>query len=321
LQPLPENAIRHGIAGFSETGARLGTDKETWQSQGLSCPCWDHRIKVSGRGLQRGMEARQHTIRVLIIDDEPLARTALENVLAARSEVEFFDSASNAFEALDKLGKCSYDVLLLDVNMPEVSGIELLGRLKENNLPMPSIVFVTAHAEHAITAFENHALDYVLKPFSSERIGEALDIAFRRTAAERAARPASTIPSLQKLTERQSARIAIKSKGRILFVDPDDVIAVQAEGNYVLLQRLVGSYLLRESISVMEEKLKPYGFIRIHRSVLVNAALVEEIQPWATGEYALRVKGGKEYTVTRTYKKNLANIAASWIGTDNFIDK
>jgi two-component system LytT family response regulator len=102
---------------------------------------------------------------------------------------------------------------------------------------------------------------------------------------------------------------------------PEDVIAVQAEGNYVLLQRTAGSYLLRESISVMEEKLKPYGFIRIHRSVLINAAFVEEIQPWVTGEYALRVRGGEEYTVTRTYKKNLKGIAASWIGADNFIEK
>ena len=99
------------------------------------------------------------------------------------------------------------------------------------------------------------------------------------------------------------------------------MFAVQAEGNYVLLQHTAGSYLLRESISVMEEKLKPYGFIRIHRSVLVNAAFVEEIQPWVTGEYALRVKGGKEYTVTRTYKKNLKGIAASWIGADSFIEK
>lgn len=266
------------------------------------------------------MEARPQTMRVLIVDDEPLARAALENVLVARSEVEFYDSAGDATEALDKLGKYSYDVLLLDINMPEVSGIELLGLLKENHLPMPSVVFVTAHAEHAIAAFENHALDYVLKPFSSERIGKALDLAFRRTAAERAARLIGALPRLQEFAERQSARIAIKAKGRILFLDPDDITAVQAEGNYVLLQRTAGSYLLRESISVMEEKLKPYGFIRIHRSVLVNTALVEEIQPWATGEYALRVKGGKEYTVTRTYKKNLKNIAASWIGIDSFVE-
>lgn len=95
----------------------------------------------------------------------------------------------------------------------------------------------------------------------------------------------------------------------------DDVAAVQAEGNYVLLKRETGSYLLRESISSIAEKLEVYGFIRIHRSVLVNTTFVEEIRPISTGEYGLRLRGGKEYTVTRTYKKNLKSLAEFWIGT------
>jgi DNA-binding LytR/AlgR family response regulator len=117
---------------------------------------------------------------------------------------------------------------------------------------------------------------------------------------------------------QQPAQIAIKANGRILFVDPAQVVAVQAQGNYVLLKRETGSYLLRESISVLAEKLRPYGFVRIHRSVLVNRSKVEEIKPWTTGEYGLRLKDGKEYTVTRTYKKNLRELATSWIGTDAF---
>jgi two-component system LytT family response regulator len=185
---------------------------------------------------------------------------------------------------------------------------------------LPSIVFVTAHDEHAIAAFRQHAVDYVLKPFSNERIHEALDLAFRRTEGERAAKLVGALPQLRQLSGRQSPRIAIKAKGRILFLDPGTVVAVQAEGNYVLMQgELAGSYLLRESISVMAEKLKPYGFIRIHRSVLVNSSFVEEIQPYLTGEYGLRVKGGKEYTVTRTYKKNLKSLAEFWIGSDKFL--
>jgi len=260
-------------------------------------------------------------MRVLIVDDEPLAQIALANVLAAREDVEHFDCANDAIEALDRLGKNTYDVLLLDINIPEVSGIELLDRLKESGRSIPSIIFVTAHAEHAITAFGKHADDYVLKPFSSERIDEALDVACRRSAAERAAKLVETLPQLQKLTPRHPARIAIKASGRILFIRPDEVQSVHAEGNYVLLQRDTGSYLLRESISVMAEKLKPYGFIRIHRSVLVNTACVEEIQPRITGEYGLRVRGGKEYTVTRTYRANLKRLATSWIGTDGFIER
>ena len=115
-------------------------------------------------------------------------------------------------------------------------------------------------------------------------------------------------------------KIAIKTKGKILLIHPGDILAVEAEGNYVLLRRLTDSYLLRESISTMAEKLQAYGFIRIHRSVLVNASAVEEIHPGTTGEYMLRIAGGREYMVSRTYKSNLRSLAHSWIGTDSFID-
>jgi two-component system LytT family response regulator len=260
-------------------------------------------------------------MRVLIIDDEPLAQVALGNILADRADVERVDVAGDAVEALEKLSSESYDVLLLDINMPEISGIELLDRMKCREEPLPSIVFVTAHAEHTLAAFRKHAVDYVLKPFSRERIDEALDAAFRRNTGERAAKLVEGLPQLQRLFQRPSEKIAIKARGRILFLDPNHVVAVHAEGNYVLLQREADSYLLRESISVMADKLKPYGFIRIHRSVLINSSFVEEIQPWASGEYGLRVRGGKEYTVTRSYKKNLKDIAASWIGIDSFVER
>src|SRR5579862_4245985 len=116
----------------------------------------------------------------------------------------------------------------------------------------------------------------------------------------------------------QSARIAIRAGGRILFIDTADVIAVEAKGNYVLLLHTASSHMLRESISTMEEKLNLHGFVRIHRSVLVNAALVEEIHLSSTGEYVLRVRGGREFTATRTYKKNLRLLAQLWIGIDGF---
>jgi len=114
------------------------------------------------------------------------------------------------------------------------------------------------------------------------------------------------------------SRIAIKAKGRILLIDPADVVTVQAQGNYVLLQRMSGSELLRESMSTVAEKLRPYGFVRIHRSVLINGSFVEEIHPLTTGEYVLRIKGGKEFHVSRTYKKNLHSITPLWFGTDGF---
>lgn len=260
-------------------------------------------------------------MRVLVVDDEPLARTAMENILSTRSDVEHFDLASNAVEALEKLAEQPFDVVLLDIDMPELSGIELVDRLKLCDRPVPAIVFVTAHDEHAIEAFEKNAIDYVLKPFSPERITEALARASRATSGERAARLLEALPQLQRLPRADKSRIAIKVKGRILFIDPAEVIAVQAEGNYVLLQRASDSHLLRESISVVAEKLKPYGFVQIHRSVLVNASFVEQIRPCLTGEYELRIKGGKEYTVTRTYKKNLKSLAESWISSSAFLSE
>jgi DNA-binding LytR/AlgR family response regulator len=256
-------------------------------------------------------------MRVLVVDDEPVSRTALANVLSARSDVDSFELASDAGEALDKLGRNSYDLLLLDINMPELSGIEFVDQLKQSDRPLPSIVFVTGQDQRVVTPLDKEAMDYAVKAFSSERIDKALDAAFRRTAGERETKMIGVLP-LQRIP-RPSPRIAIKAKGRILFIDPGVVIAVQAEGNYVLLQREGASYLLRESISEMAEKLEPYGFIRIHRSVLVNTSFVEEIQPCQTGEYELRVKGGKQYTVTRTYKKNLKSLAEFWIGTGAFL--
>ena len=123
---------------------------------------------------------------------------------------------------------------------------------------------------------------------------------------------------LEVIAKRQAPRIAFKAKGRILFLDLAEIVAVQAEGNYVSLQHGPNSYLLRESLSSMVEKLKPYGFIRIHRSVVVNILAVEEIQPLPTGEYRLRVKGGYEYLVSRTYKDNLVDLAQLWVGSECF---
>jgi CheY-like chemotaxis protein len=180
-------------------------------------------------------------------------------------------------------------------------------------------VFVTAHVEHAVAAFQRHTVDYVLKPLSNERINEALDRASRRAQGERAAKLIEALPQLQKLSRPCHPMIAIKAKGRILFINPGDVVAVQAEGNYVLLQRESDSYLLRESISMVAEKLKPYGFIRIQRSALVNTSFVVEIKPYSTGKYGLRVKGGKEYAVTSGYKKNLRPLTEFRIGSGMFL--
>jgi DNA-binding LytR/AlgR family response regulator len=124
------------------------------------------------------------------------------------------------------------------------------------------------------------------------------------------------VQQLELMAQRQTARIAFKAKGRFLFLDLAEVVAVKAEGNYISLQHPPNSHLLRESLSSIADKLKPYGFIRIHRSVLVNTSAVEQVQSLPTGEYRLRVRGGKEYFVTRTYKTSLRDLAQVWAGSE-----
>src|SRR5262249_22866671 len=157
----------------------------------------------------------------------------------------------------EKLATDSYDVLFLDIETPDVSRSELVDQLGKQNCSVSFILLVTAPAEHVIAAFEKYTTDYVLKPISAERIGEALDRASRRTEGERAVKLIAALPHLRRLSSRLlHTRMAIKTKGKILFLDPRDIVAVQAEGNYVLLQNKSGSYLLRESLSEVAEKLK-----------------------------------------------------------------
>jgi two-component system, LytTR family, response regulator len=262
--------------------------------------------------------AKLQNVHVLIVDDEPLARASLANLLMARGDVRHFDLAGDAVEALDRLTTASYDLVLFDINMPELSGMEFLERVNSLGNAAPSVIFVATHEEFAMGAGCDHAVGYVLKPFSESRMNEAISVALKRSEGERAVKLPE--PQFQKMIQRSPERIAIKTNGRILFIKPEEVLSVHAEGNYVLLQGEAGTYLLRESISTMAEKLEPYGFIRIHRSVLVNTCYVVEVHPHSTGDYCLRLRGGKEFRVTRSYKTNLKALATSWIGTDGFLE-
>jgi two-component system LytT family response regulator len=158
--------------------------------------------------------------------------------------------------------------------------------------------------------------EYALESTADRGFYEPVDRSLQPVTRVEAANLIRVLRQLEGIAKRRAARIAFKTKGRILFLDLAEIVAVQAEGNYVSLRHRPNPYLLRESLSSMAEKLRPYGFIRIHRSVVVNTSAVEEIQPLPTGEYRLRVKGGKEYLVTRTYKDNLRDLAQLWVGSE-----
>src|SRR5215469_435749 len=154
---------------------------------------------------------------------------------------------------------------------------------------------------------------YRLRPIAlASSTPAAFEIARLSTLSE-------TLIQLQRLLVRQAPRLAIKTQRRILFVSPAEVVAVEAKGNYVLLQLQTKSYLLRDAISAMADKLQPYGFVRIHRSVLINSSWVREIEPQPTGEYLVRTQDNREYAATRTYLRNLKSLAESWIGPVAFL--
>jgi DNA-binding LytR/AlgR family response regulator len=160
--------------------------------------------------------------------------------------------------------------------------------------------------------------EYTFKSTAEDGFYEPIDTPSVPVARVDAANLIRALQQLEVIAKRQAPRIACKANGRILFMDLAEIIAVQAEGNYVSLQHRPNPYLLRESLSSIAKKLKPYGFIRIHRSVVVNISAVEEIQPLPTGEYRLRVKGGKNYLVSRAYKDNLRDLAQLWVGSERF---
>jgi DNA-binding LytR/AlgR family response regulator len=161
--------------------------------------------------------------------------------------------------------------------------------------------------------------DYTLE-LTADEFCEVADTSLLAVTRVDAANFMRVLRQFEMIAKRQSPRLAFKAKGSILLLDLADILAVQAEGNYVSLQHRPNPYLVHESLSSIAGKLKPYGFIRIHRSVVVNISAVEEIQSLPTGEYRLRVKGGKEYLVTRTYKHNLRDLAQLWVGTERLCD-
>lgn len=251
-----------------------------------------------------------------MVDQEQTAQQSFAGVFGAREDVDSFDVANDNGEALEKLRQEAYDLLLLNVTLPSISGMELLDQLREDRHSIPSVIFVNAQQERVAATLQQQTVDHVLKLLSTDGLNQE-DIE-QGNASQWAMRLRDLLQIVRDAVRPRPPRIAIKTNGKILFIDPLQILSVHAEGNYVSLQKESGSYFLRESISEMVEKLKPYGFIRIHRSLLINGSMVEEIHPYAAGTYRVRMKGGNEYPVARSYRKNLRSLADFWIGSESF---
>ncbi|HEY3042149.1 MAG TPA: LytTR family DNA-binding domain-containing protein [Pyrinomonadaceae bacterium] len=247
-------------------------------------------------------------IRVLLVDDEPLAREMLREMLAGDPNVSIVGESCNGGEALEAIRVHSPDLLFLDVQMPEVGGFEVLASLDKEEIPY--VIFVTAYDQYAVRAFEVQALDYLLKPFDQERF----DVSWQRAKAQ-IIRDRNGVRDMDHrilalLEELKSGknyleRLVIKTAGRIYFLDTSEIDWIEAEGNYVSVHSAKKSHLLRETISSLESQLDPKRFVRIHRSSIVRLDFIQELQPWFHGEYRVILQDGTQLTLSRNHRDKL----------------
>lgn len=244
----------------------------------------------------------------LIVDDEPLARASLRTLLEREPDAITIFEARNGHEAVSLIHSERPDVVFLDVQMPEMNGFDVVRQV--GAAAMPDVVFVTAHDEFAIQAFEINALDYLLKPVSEERFAEAL----QRTRSNRRRRGDDSeriVALLQTLASppKTLTRIAVRSAGKTRFVDLEDVFWIQAAENYVELHTAASRHLVHATMQSMLGRLDPEAFVRIHRSVIVNVRHIKQIETAAPGEYALTLDNGICIQSSRTYSE----IIKSWV--------
>ena len=254
-------------------------------------------------------------VRTVIADDEHLARQKLAILLDAEPQVQIVAECQNGRQTIAAIRALQPDLLLLDIQMPDLDGFQVLSEMSSEQMPV--VVFTSAYDEYAIRAFEAHALDYLLKPFDHRRLHNALErvrAEFRRTREReitqrilgllaqvrsgRGTQPASTYDD----------RIVIKVNGRVVFLDLDDIDWVEAAANYVRFNVGKESYLFRETISRIAERLDPKLFVRIHRSTTVNIRKIKELISVNSGEYVVVLKGGKELSCSRGYRSALHEI-------------
>jgi len=243
-------------------------------------------------------------IQALIVDDEPLARQRVRLLLDDEPDVQVLGECSDGFEAVDQIQSAKPDLLFLDVQMPDMDGFEVLRRVPQGRLPV--VIFTTAHDRHALQAFEVNALDYLLKPFKPTRFKEAVRRARDLIANKHAG--ATTRGLLALLGQpptpgSQLTRLAVKTPGKVRFVELDQIQAIEAAGKYAVVHVGKEDHALRESMSSLESHLPPKRFLRISRSVIVNIDQVRELQPMFKGENRVVMKSGRSYPTTRPIRE------------------
>ncbi len=245
-------------------------------------------------------------IRVIVVDDQPLARERLVTLVGQEAGMEVVAACGDGREAVSAITRLAPDLVFLDMQMPELDGFGVIAAVGPER--MPPVIFVTAYDEFALRAFEVNALDYLLKPFARQRFQRALARARDELARQRAGELAAKLLGLVQHAERpqlQAERLEVQSGDRVLFVPPDRVDWIEAEGNYVRLHVGAESYLLRETMVRIEKRLSAAAFVRAHRSALVNIDRVSELRRLPDGELDVQLHDGTRLRVGRRYRDGL----------------
>ncbi|MEO5818787.1 MAG: LytTR family DNA-binding domain-containing protein [Gemmatimonadaceae bacterium] len=259
--------------------------------------------------------------RIMIVDDEPVARQRVRRLVAREPGVEVVAECGTGREAVAGVLAHRPDLLVLDVQMPELDGFGVIAALPPDQVPL--VIFVTAFDEHALRAFDVHAVDYVLKPIDPDRLRVALTRARsehgRAAAAEQHARlrgllnawtpdaaaPPAQAPDRPREASAPLQRFLVKAHGKMFFVNTADVDWIEADGNYVRLHVGAASHMIRETIVAVERALPASTFARIHRSAIVNLDRIAEMRQWSSGDYIVVLTTGARLKLSRTYRESI----------------
>jgi two-component system, LytTR family, response regulator len=252
------------------------------------------------------------SLRTLIIDDEPLAREGLRMLLAEDPEIITISEARNGREGLEKIQQDKPDLIFLDMQMPEMGGLELVRSIGASQMPLT--VFVTAYDRYAIDAFDANAIDYLLKPVTAQRFYLALTRAKQRLKATHPGGASDEIRSLLEALSpatRYIDRIAVKGRSKTTFVEVRSIDWVEASENYVQIHVADKAHLVAGTISALEKALDPALFVRVHRSAIVNRTQIREVEPGVHGEYQLTLHCGQILHSGRQYRENLKHLLSN----------
>jgi two-component system LytT family response regulator len=246
-------------------------------------------------------------IRALVVDDEALARRRLRTLLKQEPRIEIVGEAASGRSALQRIEELKPDLIFLDVQMPGVDGFEVVRRIDADKLPL--VVFVTAFDEHAVRAFEVNALDYLLKPVAEARFSATVERVLDRLREPDHQVGTRVLSALEELRRTaMSKRIPVPSGSGVAFVPVQDLDWAEVVDDYVRLHVGGSTHILRETLTQLEQRLPAVGFLRIHRSTLVNLDRIREIQPWLKGDFVLILRDGTRLVSGRTYRERVQRL-------------